>query len=41
MFQNEDGLAVQDIGTALRAVNQNPTEAEVKQMINEADVNGK
>ena len=42
MYEKDDyGLPVQDIGTALRAINQNPTEAEVKDMINEANVNGK
>ena len=42
MFSKEQGgnLPVQEIGTALRAINQNPTEADVKAMISEAEVDG-
>ena len=42
MFAKDPGgnLPVQEIGTALRAINQNPTEADVKTMISEAEVDG-
>ena len=41
LAKDEGGLPVQEIGTVLRAINQNPTESDVKQMINDAEVDGK
>ena len=39
--KNDEGVQLENIGDVLRAMGQNPTEAEVKDMINEADGMGR
>lgn len=39
--QNDEGVPIDSLGDVMRAMGQNPTEADVKAMIEEADGQGR